>query len=294
MSEAVPHIFRFAPSPNGLIHLGHAYSALINQQICREVGGIMLLRIEDIDTLRCTPELASLMLEDLAWLGFEWDFEPLHQSNNFDVYQDALNTLHDAGLIYPSFLTRGEIKKAVQSKKANGEDWKTDPDGVPHYPGNERSWSPEKQDEHLREQPVHTWRLNMKAAMEHAGEPLIWKETGFGWQGESGKILADPSQWGDVVLARSDTPTSYHLSSVLDDGAQNITHVVRGRDLFHATAVHRLLQTLLGLPVPTYHHHDLIMGDDGRKLSKSKGDTSIRALRDAGVTPNDIKSMIGL
>lgn len=294
MLEDAPPVFRFAPSPNGLLHLGHAYSAIVNQRLCQEMSGAMLLRIEDIDTIRCTPELEELMLEDLKWLGFNWHTTPIRQSQNFETYADTLDTLCEAGLAYPAFMTRGEIKKAIRDKRDSGEHWNFDPDGVPHYPGNERDWSSSRQENERKNVPNHTWRLNMKAALDHVGGTLVWQETGRRPDGETGEILADPAAWGDVILARSDTPTSYHLSAVVDDARQRVTHVVRGRDLYHATSVHRLLQTLLGLPVPTYHHHDLVMGDDGRKLSKSQGDTSLRSLRLGGMTPPDILRLVGL
>lgn len=304
MDERVP-IFRFAPSPNGALHLGHAYSALLNFRMAREVGGTFLVRVEDIDTTRCTPELEEQMLEDLVWLGIEWDGEPRRQSDHFGLYGEALETLKEAGLVYPAFMTRGEIKRSVEQRV----EWPRDPDGSPHYPGTERDWPKAKLDAEMAERDRWIWRLNMQAALEHAGGDIVWQETGHGPLGANepnvdarnstsgglvSEVLTDPAAWGDVVLARVDVPTSYHLSVVVDDAEQGVSHVVRGRDLFYATAVHRLLQVILGLPAPIYHHHDLVLGEDGRKLSKSVGDTSLRALREAGVTPFDIQRMIGL
>lgn len=294
MLKSAPPVFRFAPSPNGALHLGHAYSALINQQLARENNGVLLLRIEDIDQTRCTPELEIEMLEDLQWLGIEWQGTPRRQSEHFADYADALDTLMDAGLVYPAFMSRGDIRRAIAEKKENGEDWPNDPDGTPLYPGQERNWSTAQQEAEQKTTPHYALRLNMRAALNHVGGDLVWQETGAGQQGETGECLAEPAAWGDVVLARSDTPTSYHLSVVIDDALQKVTHVVRGRDLFHATSVHRVLQTLLGLPVPEYHHHDLVLDDDERKLSKSAGDTSLRALRQAGMTADDIRRMVGL
>ncbi len=293
MPDLTPPVFRFAPSPNGHLHLGHAYSALFNQQMCREYDGEFLLRIEDIDRTRCTPELEEEMLEDLRWLGISWQGEPRRQSDHFEDYASALETLREAGLVYPSFMTRGEVKRAISDLRDKGECWPTDPDGSPLYPGDERGWSVDAQQRELQANPKHIWRLNMKAALDHVAGDIAWVETGSGSDGETGDCLADPSAWGDVVLARADTPTSYHLSVVLDDAAQGISHVVRGCDLFHATAVHRVLQILLGLPAPIYHHHDLILREDGRKLSKSAQDTSLRSLRQSGMTPDDIKRMVG-
>ena len=292
MLSNAPPVFRFAPSPNGALHLGHAYSALLNQQMAQAADGMFLIRIEDIDTTRCTPELEQAMLEDLAWLGIASDLPPVRQSDHFDVYADALETLRDAGLIYAAFMTRGEIKRFVEQQT----DWPKDPDGSPLYPGEERNWSTDQQEAAIYGADQFMWRLDMTAAAKHVGGELVWVETGCGPQGagETGEILANPYEWGDIILARSDIPASYHLSVTLDDAKQGITHVVRGRDLFYATSVHRLLQTLLGLPVPIYHHHDLILGEDQRKLSKSAGDTSLRALRNAGLRPTDIIRMVGL
>lgn len=294
MLDNSPPVFRFAPSPNGALHLGHAYSALLNQAYARQVNGKFLLRIEDIDRVRCSQDLEEEMLEDLNWIGVFWDEKPVRQSENFSVYEEALHSLQEAELIYPSFLSRGEIRMIVGKKAAEGEVWPLDPDGSPHYPGSERNWSTKARKDAQEQKPLHALRLNMRAALDHAGGDMVWHELGEGPNGERGESLANPAAWGDVVLAWSGTPTSYHLSVVLDDAQQNITHVVRGRDLFHATSIHRLLQTLLGLPVPVYRHHDLVLDDAGRKLSKSAGDTSLRALRQAGLTPDDVRSLIGI
>lgn len=280
-------VFRFAPSPNGHLHLGHAYSALINFEMARAVGGRFLLRIEDIDTARCTPALEAQMIDDLRWLGLEWEEPVRRQSEHFDDYQAALDTLADAGLAYRSSMSRGDIRRFVEAYEADGAVWPRDPDGAPLYPGRA----------HGSGEDGDVWRLDVKAALDHLGSDreLTWDEDGRGPNGETGTQSADPTVWGDFVLARRDTPTSYHLSVVVDDALQGITHIVRGRDLFAATAAHRLLQELLGLPLPSYHHHDLIMDEtDGRKLSKSRGDTALAALRAGGLTPADIRRMIGL
>lgn len=290
MTSAAPPVFRFAPSPNGALHLGHAYSALLNQKMASETGGTLLLRIEDIDTARCTPDLETAIIEDLRWLGIQWSGEPRRQSQHFDAYAAALGKLREIGLAYPAFMSRAEIRAAVKENP----DWPRDPDGQPHYPGNEAEFSDAERQHAITEHSQHAWRLDTQAAQKEIGKRLRWAENANGPNGETEFIEANPSIWGDVILARSDTPTSYHLSVVLDDALQGITYVVRGHDLFDATAIHRLLQELLGLPEPLYHHHDLILADDGRKLSKSSQDTSLRSLRNAGHTPADIRRMVGL
>ncbi|MEE9374767.1 MAG: tRNA glutamyl-Q(34) synthetase GluQRS [Rhizobiaceae bacterium] len=289
MRYNTPPVFRFAPSPNGALHLGHAYSALINQHMAHEARGKLLLRIEDIDRQRCTPQLETNMIEDLQWLGISWEMPPRRQSDHFDDYRQALDELQAMGLIYPSFMSRGEIRATVADKK----NWLHDPDGSPHYPGDERNWNDKQRRTKTTEFPQHSLRLNMSAAMELMKQPLHWEETGKGPNGETGRCNANPAAWGDPVIARSDTPTSYHISVVVDDEKQAVTHVVRGQDLFHATSLHRLLQTLLNLKAPIYHHHELVLDETGRKLSKSADDTSLRALRDSGKSPKELKQMIG-
>lgn len=288
MTAHTPPVFRFAPSPNGALHLGHAYSALENKRLCEEMDGTYLLRIEDIDQTRCTSQLERQMCDDLHWLGIKWVEPVRRQSDHFDTYAQALSRLKSKGLVYPAFMTRGEIRAAVGQLQQDGNSWPTDPDGSPHYPGTERMWPEDRLQEALKASSKFAWRLDMNKALDQIGKDLNWHETGAGPQGETGVVTARPANWGDVILARSDTPTSYHLSATIDDAFQQITNVVRGRDLFHATSVHRVLQELLDLPAPLYHHHDLVIADDGRKLSKSQGDTSLRSLRDRGVLPGDI------
>lgn len=287
-------VFRFAPSPNGHLHLGHAYSVLLNFDMARKTGGRFLLRIEDIDTTRCTAELESQMLEDLSWLGIEWDDKPRRQSEHFDAYEAALDDLQQQGLIYPAFMSRGELRHEITRLEKDGDPWPRDPDGALLYPDCDKNRDQNEQNHLMRAGKKYALRLDMAKAISRAGDRLNWHETGSGPNGETGSVSCDSLAWGDVVLGRKDIPTSYHLSVVIDDALQNISHVVRGRDLFHATSVHRLLQELLGLPSPVYHHHDLILDDDGRKLSKSADDTSLHALRDAGATPKDIRDMVGL
>lgn len=286
-------VFRFAPSPNGRLHLGHAFSALLNHALARAGGGRFLLRLEDIDTTRCRPEFETAIRDDLAWLGLEPDGPVRRQSEHFDAYAAALDRLKAAGLVYPSFLGRGAIRTRVAAAEAaSGRPWPRDPDGAPHYPGDERDLAPEARATRLGREPHVVWRLDTRAALAVAGR-LGWRETGAGPAGETGRILADPAAWGDPVLARWEVPTSYHLSVVVDDAIQGVTDVVRGRDLFHATSLHRLLQTLLGLPEPAYHHHRLIVDADGRKLAKSSADTALAELRAQGVTPDDVRRRIG-
>lgn len=278
-------IFRFAPSPNGKLHLGHAFSALLNQKLAREAGGKLLLRIEDIDTVRCTPKLEAQMLNDLEWLGIEWDEEPKRQSDNFENYSAALKKLQDAGLVYPGFMSRGEVNKIVSEAEKTGPLWPRDPDGTPHYPPHDKNIGDKQRTEMLASQTPNSYRLDMSKALNTISGTLQWQE-------KDTIIEAKPQSWGDVVLARRDIPTSYHLACVLDDAAQNITHIVRGKDLYFATAIHRLLQELLGLKAPHYYHHELILDEDGQKLSKSRKDTALDDLRAQGKSPNDIKSLI--
>jgi len=278
-------VFRFAPSPNGRLHLGHAFSALLDHALARRLGGRFLLRMEDIDTTRCRPEHEAAILDDLAWLGLDWDGEVRRQSDHFADYRAALDRLTAEGLVHSSFATRGEIRALVAEAEAEGRPWPRDPDGAPFPPPDERR----------RPAPTgepQALRLDMAAALARTG-PLDWREAGEGPRGEHGRVAADPAAWGDPVLARKETPTSYHLAVTLDDALQGVTHVVRGRDLFWSTSVHRVLQVLLGLPEPIWFHHDLVTDADGRKLSKSAADTALAALRAEGATPADIRRRIG-
>lgn len=284
--------FRFAPSPNGRLHLGHAYSALLNARLAKEQGGRLLLRIEDIDTTRCTPQLEQHVLEDLDWLGLSWEKPPRRQSDHFDAYASALERLTQMELIYPSFLTRGEMRAHLQASAQKGVNWPLDPEGTPLAPLVGRQISAQERQRLMAAGETFAWRLNMESALKLAGKPMSWMEEGHGPQGETGLVITQPEQWGDVILARKDVSTSYHLSVVVDDALQQVTSVVRGHDLFHATSVHRLLQTLLDLPQPRYHHHRLILAQDGRKLSKSRNDTAIATLREQGMKAVDIEEML--
>ncbi|MBZ7923010.1 tRNA glutamyl-Q(34) synthetase GluQRS [Ensifer adhaerens] len=288
-----PPVFRFAPSPNGLLHLGHALSAVLNHDMAKSESGRFLLRIEDIDQTRCRPEFEAAIYEDLAWLGLDWERPVRRQSAHLDAYASALERLHRLGVVYPSVMTRGEIKAAVAQAEADGRTWPRDPDGSPLYPGRERAYSINERTALLEGGKAYAWRLDMQKAISlYGGAALTWNESGAGPMGETGTIVADPAAWGDVILSRSDAPSSYHLSVVVDDALQGVTHVVRGRDLYHATSAHRLLQRLLDLPEPLYYHHRLILGPDGRKLSKSNQDTGIAAFRAAGRTPQEVRALI--
>ena len=285
-------VFRFAPSPNGHLHLGHALSALLNADMARAAGGRLLLRIEDIDATRCRPEYEAAIYEDLAWLGIEWERSVRRESEHLDEYRTALARLDCIGLIYPAFESRAKITRLVAAREAQGL-WPRDPDGAPLYPGDAKHMSAAERARRIVAGEPYALRLDMQAAMARTG-PLTWTESGEGPGGETGTVAADPARWGDVVLARKDVPGSYHLAVVIDDAAQIVTDVVRGRDLFQATSVHRLLQALLGLSVPRYHHHRLLLDAEGRKLSKSTRATGLRELRAQGLTPVDIRLLTGL
>jgi glutamyl-Q tRNA(Asp) synthetase len=287
-----PPVFRFAPSPNGYLHLGHAYSALLNFDLARASGGRFLLRIEDIDLTRCRPEFETAIYQDLAWLGIAWETPVRRQSLHLVEYRDAVEKLSAQGLVYPSFETRAEIAELIAQREANAS-WPRDPDGVPLYPGTAKSLTPDTRARWLESGAPYALRLDMTAACARAGE-LGWIEHGEGPDGETGAVAARPQAWGDVILARKETPTSYHLSVVIDDALQGVTEVVRGQDLFWSTSVHRLLQQLLGLPQPCYRHHRLVLDDARRKLSKSTAATGLRELRAGGATPADIRRLVEL
>jgi glutamyl-Q tRNA(Asp) synthetase len=285
-------ILRFAPSPNGYLHLGHAYSALLNSDMARQVGGRLLLRMEDIDAPRCRPEYEAAIHEDLDWLGIAWQQPARRQSEHFDDYQAALVKLEARNLLYPSFESRNEISALVAERDRQGH-WPRDPDGVALYPGRARKMPPAERERRRGAGEPFALRLAMDAAVMRAGV-LAWTETGAGPQGQSGPVTAAPQRWGDVVLARKELPTSYHLAVAVDDALEGVTDVVRGQDLFWSTSIHRLLQALLGLPEPTYHHHKLILDADGRKLSKSTHAKGLRELRADGASARDIRRMVGL
>lgn len=286
-------VFRFAPSPNGELHLGHAYSALVSRDRARAAKGRFLLRIEDIDVGRCRPEYEAQILDDLAWLGLEWEEPVLRQSERFGVYEKALEKLDALGLLYPCFSTRKEIASAVS---AIGAPHPLDPEGSPIYPGLCKGLGRGNIETRKARGEPYALRIDMKAALTLAreklgGGPLTFTE--LGGRGTSRETInVEPARWGDTVIARKDVPTSYHLSVVVDDAEQGVTHVTRGRDLYAATDLQRLLQLLLDLPEPLYHHHRLITDDQGRKLSKSHRDKSIAALRREDLSTSDIRTLI--
>jgi glutamyl-Q tRNA(Asp) synthetase len=288
----MPPVFRFAPSPNGHLHLGHAFSALLNFDSAAQAGGRFLLRIEDIDLTRCRPEFETAIVEDLAWLGIAWETPVRRQSEHLSEYRDAVEKLIAQGLVYPSFESRAEIAKLVAQREAE-KPWPRDPDGAPLYPGAAKSLAAEERARLWRSGAAFALRLDMAAARARAGG-LTWIERGEGPDGETGTVTARPEAWGDVILARKETPTSYHLSVVIDDALQGVTEVVRGEDLFWSTSVHRLLQRLLGLPQPTYRHHRLVRDSAGQKLAKSTMATGLRELRAGGSTPAGIRRLVGL
>jgi glutamyl-Q tRNA(Asp) synthetase len=288
----MPPVFRFAPSPNGHLHLGHAYSALLNFDFARRTGGRFLLRIEDIDVTRCRPEFETAIYEDLAWLGIAWETPVRRQSEHLSEYRDAVEKLAAEGLVYPSFESRGEIARLVAQREVEAP-WPRDPDGTALYPGAAKSLSAGQRARLVKSGALYALRLDIAVARARAGD-LAWLEHGEGPDGETGRVAARPQAWGDVILARKEAPTSYHLSVVIDDARQGVTEVVRGEDLFWSTSVHRLLQQLLGLPQPGYRHHRLVRDGEGRKLSKSTMATGLRELRAAGATPADIRRRVGL
>jgi len=286
-------VFRFAPSPNGYLHLGHAFSAAVNYTMARRQRGRFLLRLEDIDMARCRPEYEAAIFEDLGWLGLAWEEPVRRQSEHLDDYAAALARLDAMGLIYPSFESRAEIARLVAAREGDGP-WPRDPDGVPLYPGDAKALTLAERSGRMAAGEAYALRLDMAAALRAAKPPLTFTETGAGPEGQTGAIAPDSAEWGDVIIARKGLPTSYHLSVVVDDALQGITDVVRGRDLFRSTSLHRLLQSLLDLPAPVYHHHRLVLDPEGGKLAKSTGATGLRELRAAGATPADIFAMIGL
>lgn len=288
MSDA---ILRFAPSPNGRLHLGHAYSALLNEAVARRLGGTWLLRIEDIDPSRSTAENIAAAEADLAWLGLSWPRPVRRQSAHMAEYVAAADRLRAAGLLFPCFCTRGEIVAAVaERERRDGVAWARDPDGSPLYPGTCRRLAPADVARRITAGDPHSWRLDMAAAVA-AYPSLTWLR--FDPEGAVSPVEAHPERWGDVVLVRKDVPTSYHLSVVIDDAAQGITHVVRGLDIEPATDLHALLAAILGLPAPHYHHHALITDPTGHKLAKSRRSQSLADLREAGESAELIRWRLG-
>jgi glutamyl-Q tRNA(Asp) synthetase len=283
-------VFRFAPSPNGFLHRGHAFSALLNSRAAEATGGRFLLRIEDVDRTRAREKFEAAIFEDLAWLGLRWEEPVLRQRDRFDEYAKALAELHRLELLYPAFLSRNEIAAAVEER---GPSWPRDPDGAPLYPGGERDWPQSKRHSEIESGRPYALRLDMARALSGV-PPLSWRSIDPLGVEPSASHPAEPAVWGDVILARKEIPASYHIAVVVDDAFQGVTDIVRGKDLEAATSVHRLLQTLLGLPEPRYFHHRLILDEYGEKLSKSRGSETIRARREAGETPQRLIAGLAL
>lgn len=274
-------ISRFAPSPTGHLHLGHAYSALFAYQAAQREKGRFLLRIEDIDPVRCKSTFTDDLIEDLRWLGLTWEEPVRRQSQHMNDYAVALFRLRDQELIYPCFCTRREV---AEEAALAGHAPHVGPDG-PVYPGTCRDLSRDRQLELLAQHKVANWRLDVAKALALTG-PLSWHDRAHG------VIEAKPQDFGDVIIARKDVPTSYHLSVVVDDHLQGVTLVTRGEDLFRATDIHRLLQAVLGCQTPAYHHHGLLTDEQGRRYAKRDKSVALRALREAGKTPDDICALI--
>jgi glutamyl-Q tRNA(Asp) synthetase len=277
---------RFAPSPTGRLHKGHAFSALTAWAAAREAGGRFLLRIEDIDPTRCKPDFEAAIFEDLAWLGLDWETPVRRQSEHLDDYAAVIDALGARGLLYRCFRTRKDILDAIGD--------------APHGPAEAVRPGPHAPDEEARllaEGRPYAWRLSLDRAREALGESewkaLSFVEQGVGPDGETGVIRARPETAGDVVLARKDAGTAYHLAVTHDDALQGVTHVVRGQDLFEATHIQRLIQTLMGWPAPVYRHHRLLTGPDGRRYAKRDQSVTLAELRAAGLTPEALRAELG-
>lgn len=284
-------VTRFAPSPTGRLHLGHAWSARQAWRRARDGdgrgGGRFLLRIEDIDTGRCRPEYEAAIFEDLAWLGLDWERPVLRQSEHFGRYRAALAAIREQGLAYPCFCTRADIRREIEAAGGapHGPSGSPQaPGGGLRYPGTCRGLAAAERQARIDRGDPHAWRLDTAVALARFGE--------LTWQDElAGAVTADPAPFGDVVLARKDIPTSYHLAVTVDDARQGVTLVVRGADLFAATHVHRLLQAILGLPAPTYVHHPLLLDEQGKRFAKRDRALTIRALREKGLSPAEVVEM---
>lgn len=274
-------VTRFAPSPTGYLHLGHAYSALFAERAARAAGGRFLLRIEDIDAARCRPEFTDAIFDDLAWLGLTWEEPVRRQSRHMADYGAALAKLQDMGLVYPCFCTRADIAAEIAAAGAAPHG----PDGL-LYPGTCRRLDPALRAERIARGDGRALRLDVAKALLRTG-PLTWRDRGRGTQ------EARPEIHGDAVLARKDVPTSYHLAVTVDDHLQGVALVTRGEDLFAATHVHRLLQALLALDVPDYQHHALLTDAEGRRFAKRDRSLTLRALREAGRSPAEVRAMAG-
>lgn len=286
MTQSDKIITRFAPSPSGDLHLGHAYSAKLNYDYATQNGGTFILRIEDIDHLRCKTEFEQSILEDLKWIGLKWPTPVRRQSDHFNDYASALGELETTGLLYPCFCTRRDIKNEIEeSSRAPHIGPKMGPEGI-IYPGICKKLTGAERKQKLADNIPHAMRLDLEKALSLVKEPLLWTDL------NSGEQVADPALLGDVVLARKDFPTSYHLSVVVDDHIQNISHVIRGQDLYYASHFHRLLQFLLKLDTPIYNHHPLLTTKDGNRLAKRDKSITIKSIRECGTRPDQIEQII--
>jgi glutamyl-Q tRNA(Asp) synthetase len=283
----LPFRTRFAPSPTGYLHLGHAFAAEQAFDAARQMNGVCLLRIEDIDPVRCRPEYEPAMIDDLIWLGHEWPEPVRRQSEHFGDYAGVLKTLQGRGLIYRSFLTRKELKADLDRRGIERS-----PAGERAYPGMVRPLSADEEEARLAAGEAFSWRLSLAACRDVLGEAynrLEFEETGPVFKPSDGRVRAHPEWLGDVIIARKDTPTSYHIAVTHDDEFQKITHIVRGADLYYATHVHVLIQAIMDWRSPVYFHHPVLLGDDGRKLSKSHQSKTLRTIRNAGISPGQIR-----
>ncbi|MBL4603633.1 MAG: tRNA glutamyl-Q(34) synthetase GluQRS [Emcibacteraceae bacterium] len=286
MTQTDKIITRFAPSPSGDLHLGHGYSAKLNYDFAEKHSGTFILRIEDIDHLRCKSEFEQSIFDDLNWLDLKWQTPIRRQSEHFDDYKKALDKLDQMGLLYPCFCTRKDIRSEIEdSSRAPHMRPKLGPEGI-IYPGICRDLSHKEQTQKIADGIPHALRFNMAKALSLITEPLYWTDL------KTGEQLADPEMLGDVVLARKDFPTSYHLSVVIDDHIQNISHVIRGQDLYYASHFHRLLQHLLGLNKLIYDHHPLLSTPDGNRLAKRDKSITLKSLRESGVRPDELDQII--
>jgi glutamyl-Q tRNA(Asp) synthetase len=276
-------ITRFAPSPTGWLHLGHAYAAVFAREEARQAGGRFLVRLDDLDLTRVRPVYEEAIFEDLTWLGLIWESPIRKQSDHFEDYRDALRRLEALGLLYPCFCTRREIQEEIARAGLAPQG----PDGPP-YPGTCRRLAADQVAEQMASGRDYAMRLDLGKALDLAGRDLDWLDLNHG------RMIADPTPLGDVVLSRKETPTSYHLAVVVDDFAQDITLVTRGEDLLPSTHLHRVLQALLDLPVPTWKHHRLITDESGKRLAKRDDARSLRSLREAGWTPDQVRAAIGV
>lgn len=292
MEAAKTFVTRFAPSPNGWLHLGHAYSALIGARAAKAAGGHFLVRLEDIDVGRARAHFIEGIYQDLAWLGLSWPEPVMVQSSRFEIYEAALKKLRDMELVYPCWATRRDIQAALETIYGEKKNWPRDPDGAPVYPGLYRNTADSERKRLMFEGGSYAWRLDMEKALALAASKvgtLAYTE----WRdGVATRLPLDPHSYGDIILARKDVPTSYHLAVVIDDAAQGVSQVTRGQDLAPATAIHRLLQVLLSLPEPDYHHHALVRDKSGRRLSKQAGDSGFRELRQQGMAVDDVLALL--